>query len=99
MKRTRIAIDYGLCGDGVGVDPRPCGLCLRACDPAVFLLHETLGAREEDPFDPQAWRITALWSLILITAGQFAIGIPSRTDNANVEVVAVDESCGNDELA
>jgi hypothetical protein len=33
------------------------------------------------------------------TAGAFAIGIPSRTDSANVEVVAVDESCGNDELA
>lgn len=61
MKRTRISIDYGLCGDGVGVDPRECGLCLRACEPAVFLLHQTLGATEEDPCDPKRWRVTPLW--------------------------------------
>jgi NAD-dependent dihydropyrimidine dehydrogenase PreA subunit len=61
MGRTRITIDYTRCGDGVGVDPRDCGLCLRACRPAVFLLHQTLGAVETDPFDPQKWRITPLW--------------------------------------
>jgi len=69
-KRTRIAIEYGRCGDGIGVDPRECGLCLRACDPAVFLLHETLGAREEDPLDPQAWRITALWPSLCTRCGR-----------------------------
>jgi NAD-dependent dihydropyrimidine dehydrogenase PreA subunit len=60
-RRNRIAIDYTLCGDGVGVDPRVCGKCLRACDPAVFLLHQTLGASEPDPMDPRIWRITPLW--------------------------------------
>jgi ferredoxin len=54
-------VDYKKCGDGVGVDPRECGACLRICEPAVFLLHETLGVTEEDPFDPKKWRVTALW--------------------------------------
>ncbi len=59
--KTRIIIDYSKCGDGAGVDPRDCGECLRVCDPAVFLLHQTLGVREKDPFDPKKWRVTALW--------------------------------------
>jgi NAD-dependent dihydropyrimidine dehydrogenase PreA subunit len=59
--RTRISIDYSRCGDGRGVDPRACGLCLRACGPAVFLLHQTVGARQADPYDPQIWRVTPLW--------------------------------------
>ncbi len=57
----KISIDYALCGDGVGRDPRLCGACLRACEPAVFLLHQTLGAVERDPFDPKRWRITVMW--------------------------------------
>ncbi len=60
-RKNRIVIDYALCGDGKGVDPRECSRCLRACVPAVFLLHQTLGAREENPFDPQKWRVTPLW--------------------------------------
>jgi NAD-dependent dihydropyrimidine dehydrogenase PreA subunit len=60
-RRTRISIDYTLCGDGVGRDPRACCACLRACDPAVFLMHQTLGAAEADPLDPRLWRITAMW--------------------------------------
>jgi len=59
--KTRITIDYARCGDGIGADPRECGTCLRICDPAVFLLHETLGAVEDDPCDPQKWRVTPLW--------------------------------------
>jgi len=59
--KTRITIDYKKCGDGVGVDPRDCCACLRKCEPAVFLLHETLGAVEENPYDPEKWRVTALW--------------------------------------
>jgi ferredoxin len=62
MARTKITIDYRQCGDGVGVDPRECGECLRACAPAVFLLHQTLGAQEPDPFDPQIWRVTPMWA-------------------------------------
>jgi len=61
IRRTRITVDYTRCGDGVGVDPRACGLCLRACEPAVFLLHQTLGAHEDDPLDPRKWRVTPLW--------------------------------------
>ncbi|OFW58653.1 MAG: hypothetical protein A2133_07980 [Actinobacteria bacterium RBG_16_64_13] len=61
MRRTRITVDYELCGDGVGVDPRACGRCLRTCEPAVFLLHQTIGALEEDPFDPTRWRVTPFW--------------------------------------
>ena len=60
-KKTKITIDYSRCGDGNGVDPRECGKCLRICDPAIFLLHQTIGAEEKDPDDPQIWRITPLW--------------------------------------
>jgi NAD-dependent dihydropyrimidine dehydrogenase PreA subunit len=63
-KKTIIKIDYTLCGDGIenNTDPRECCKCLRACEPAIFLLHQTLGAREENPLDPRCWRITPLWS-------------------------------------
>ena len=60
-KRARITVDYSLCGDGRGIDPRTCCACLRACGPAVFLLHQTIGAREPDPYDPRIWRVTPLW--------------------------------------
>ena len=61
MARIKIAIDHGLCGDGHKVDPRSCGQCLRACDPAVFTLHQSFGLAERDPLDPQLWRISVLW--------------------------------------
>ncbi len=61
-KKTKISIDYFLCGDGNKVDPRECSKCLRICEPALFLLHETIGAVEEDPYAPQIWRITPLYS-------------------------------------
>jgi ferredoxin len=77
-KRTRISIDYDLCGDGVGTDPRECGLCLRACAPAVFLLHETLGAREENPCDPRYWRVTALWPSLCTRCGRCVEVCPRR---------------------
>jgi ferredoxin len=59
--RTRIEIDTSICGDGHEVDPRACGRCLRACEPAVFTLHQSFGVEEPNPYDPQFWRITALW--------------------------------------
>jgi NAD-dependent dihydropyrimidine dehydrogenase PreA subunit len=62
MGRTKITIDYHRCGDGVGVDPRECNACLRVCGPAVFLLHQTLGAVEPDPMDPKCWRVTPMWT-------------------------------------
>ena len=60
-KKTSISIDYTKCGDGIGVDPRDCCKCLQVCEPAIFLLHETLGAKEENPYDPQIWRVTPLY--------------------------------------
>ena len=60
-RKTKITIDYTKCGDGIGVDPRECTKCLKACEPALFLMHETLGVVEENPLDPQIWRITALY--------------------------------------
>lgn len=59
--RTKIHIDDTLCGDGVGVDPRACTKCLKICEPAVFLLHQTEGTEEPDPYDPENWRVTPLW--------------------------------------
>ncbi len=61
MGKTKIIIDYEKCGEYGKIDPRDCVKCLRACDPAVFLLHKKLGIKEEDPQDPQHWRITAVW--------------------------------------
>jgi ferredoxin len=61
MARLRIEIDYSICGDGHRVDPRACAKCLRACPPAVFTLHQTFGAQEKDPFDPQLWHVSVLW--------------------------------------
>jgi NAD-dependent dihydropyrimidine dehydrogenase PreA subunit len=61
-KKTKITIDYSICGDGNKIDPRECGKCLRICEPAVFLLHQSLEAEDrDDPFDPQIWRITPLY--------------------------------------
>jgi NAD-dependent dihydropyrimidine dehydrogenase PreA subunit len=77
MRRTRITVDYRLCGDGHGVDPRECGHCLRACAPAVFLLHQTLGAREPDPFDPQSWRVTPLWPSLCTRCGECVAACPA----------------------
>ena len=62
MGRTKIKIDYSKCGDKSGVDPRECGKCLKICDPAIFLLHESLDFEEEnDPYDPQIWRVTPVY--------------------------------------
>lgn len=65
-RKTKITIDYLKCGDGVGLDPRECSKCLRICEPAIFLLHETLGVKEENPYDPQIWRITPLYLSLCI---------------------------------
>ena len=60
MSETKIEIDYTKCGEHGKVDPRDCGECLKACDPAVFVKHQPLDV-EQDPYDPQLWRITAVW--------------------------------------
>jgi NAD-dependent dihydropyrimidine dehydrogenase PreA subunit len=78
MARTRIKIDYRRCGDRIGVDPRECGLCLRACEPAVFLLHQTIGAVEPDPLDPKAWRVTPMWASLCTRCGECAAVCPEK---------------------
>lgn len=57
---TRIVIAYSKCGEEGKIDPRTCGKCLKVCDPAVFLMHQPLHM-EQDPYDPQSWRFTAVW--------------------------------------
>ncbi len=57
-KKTKISIDYRKCGDGTGVDPRDCCKCLRVCKPAIFLLHQTIGAEQKDPYNPEKKRIS-----------------------------------------
>jgi nucleoside-diphosphate-sugar epimerase/NAD-dependent dihydropyrimidine dehydrogenase PreA subunit len=76
MARTRITVDYGRCGDGRGMDPRECGLCLRACEPAVFLLHQTLATAEDNPFDPEKWRVTPLWPSLCTRCGECVASCP-----------------------
>ncbi|MHA1197869.1 MAG: 4Fe-4S dicluster domain-containing protein [Candidatus Heimdallarchaeaceae archaeon] len=61
MSRTKIEIEYTKCGSDGGIDPRECTECLRACDPAIFLMHEDLSKEEENRYDPQNWMITAVW--------------------------------------
>jgi NAD-dependent dihydropyrimidine dehydrogenase PreA subunit len=61
VKKTRITIDYTRCGDGIGVDPRTCRKCLTTCEPAVFLLHQTLNSEQVDEHNPDKWRVTPLW--------------------------------------
>jgi NAD-dependent dihydropyrimidine dehydrogenase PreA subunit len=62
MGKTKIKIDYSKCGDLSSVDPRKCGKCLKICDPAVFLLHQSLDFEDQnDPYDPQIWRVTPVY--------------------------------------
>ena len=67
-KKTKIRIDYSICGEKGKIDPRNCGLCMKACDPAVFIMHETIGTekKQKDIYDPQDWRITSIWGSILV---------------------------------
>jgi NAD-dependent dihydropyrimidine dehydrogenase PreA subunit len=78
LARTKITIDYRRCGDGVGVDPRECSACLRTCEPAVFLLHQTIGAVEPDPLDPKAWRVTPMWTSLCTQCGECVTVCPQR---------------------
>ena len=76
--RTRIRIDYTLCGGGSGVDPRACADCLRVCEPAVFTMHQSFGVREPDPLDPQAWSITAALALPVHALREVRGGLPAE---------------------
>ncbi len=61
MGKIKISINYSICGDGNKIDPRECALCMKVCDPTIFLLHQTQNVNEENPYDPQIWRITPLY--------------------------------------
>ncbi len=77
-RKTRIRIDYSVCGDGNKIDPRSCGACLRSCPPAVFLLHQTFGIKEKNPFDPVHWRITPLWTSLCTRCMKCVLACPER---------------------
>lgn len=62
MGKIKIRIDYSICGDGNKIDPRECAVCLKVCDPALFLLHQSLKyEKKDDPYEPQIWRVTAVY--------------------------------------
>ncbi len=63
MGKTKIKIDYSICGNGNKIDPRECAKCMKVCDPAIFLMHQSQekSSEERDPYDPQYWKITALY--------------------------------------
>lgn len=61
MAKTKITIDYSKCGPEGDIDPRDCSKCLQICDPAVFLRHQVINVKHENPYDPQIWQITAVW--------------------------------------
>jgi len=71
MWKTKIKIDYSKCGNATGgVDPRECGKCLKACDPAVFVRHPTLNIKQENPYDPKFWQVTAVWLSLCTRCGK-----------------------------
>jgi ferredoxin len=57
----RPRVDFGIMPSTRPSTLRACCRCLQACDPAVFLMHQSFGAEETDPCDPQLWRITVMW--------------------------------------
>jgi ferredoxin len=63
LGKTKIKIDYSICGDGNKIDPRECAICLKVCDPALFLLHQAIGKKQNssNPYDPQIWRVTPVY--------------------------------------
>jgi len=79
MKRTKIKIDYSKCGNASGgIDPRECSLCLRVCDPAIFVRHEVLKVSEKNQYDPQFWQITAVWLDLCTRCGKCVAACPQK---------------------
>ena len=59
--KIKIRIDSELCGADGKIDPRDCAKCLKACDPAVFVMHPALDLQFKDKYDPQRWTISPQW--------------------------------------
>ena len=79
MGQTRITIDGSRCGNATGgIDPRTCSICLRVCDPAVFLRHGALGVEQPDPRDPEFWQITAVWLSLCTRCGKCVEACPEK---------------------
>lgn len=57
---TVIRIDHKKCGPNATVYPPDCGKCLKACDPAVLVMHQPF-YKESDVNDPEGWRISPVW--------------------------------------
>jgi len=79
VKKTKIQIDYSKCGNSTGgIDPRECSVCLKVCDPAIFLRHEALGVKEADRYDPKFWQITAVWLDLCTRCGKCVVACPQK---------------------
>ncbi len=77
--KTEIKIDYSKCGNAKGgIDPRKCNVCLRVCDPAIFLRHEALGVKEANPNDPNFWQVTAVWTDLCTRCGKCVAACPQK---------------------
>ncbi len=79
LKKTKIIIDYSKCGNATGgIDPRDCSICLKTCDPAIFIRHQYLKAKEENPYDPKFWQITAVWVDLCTHCGKCVKACPQK---------------------
>ncbi|MDH5390646.1 MAG: 4Fe-4S binding protein [Candidatus Bathyarchaeota archaeon] len=79
MGKTKVKIDYSKCGNATGgIDPRDCAKCLRICDPAVFLMPQSPDAKQDSPFDPQFWQITAVWLSLCTRCGKCVETCPEK---------------------
>lgn len=85
MKRIKIRINYNICGDGHKIDPRECAICMKSCPPAIFLLHQSLDLfSQDDPLDPQFWRITPLYPSLCIECKQCVEKCPEKAITINL---------------